>query len=343
MISRAESAALEGWISMEKKTILVVGLGLIGGSLSMALQGFEDYEVVGAVRSQATYDKAVVRRAAHRVTMDGPAELPGADVVILCQDPQGIVDFLQDNAERFKPGSLVCDVCGVKTAVMEAAQCLPEGVGFIGCHPMAGKEVSGIDHAEATLFRNAHFIMTPRADSQPEHIALLERMAQYCGFRDVVRTTPEHHDAIIAYTSQLMHVVAVAVCDDPDLFDCRGYEGGSFRDCTRVAALDVPLWTQLFSMNAPALTKVIEGLEDRLRAYRKAQKLCASTPDIAYMPQVCLRVAQYETQYISRKKALAQLAEAKQGFLVRKEEGDETAQSWLDETEAVIRQLLERE
>ena len=80
-----------------------------------------------------------------------------------------------------------------------------------------------------------------------------------------------------------------------------------------------------------------------LRAYRKAQKLCASTPDIAYMPQVCLRVAQYETQYISRKKALAQLAEAKQGFLVRKKEGDETAQSWLDETEAVIRQLLEKE
>ena len=255
MISRAESAALEGWISMEKKTILVVGLGLIGGSLSMALQGFEDYEVVGAVRSQATYDKAVVHRAAHRVTMDGPAELPGADVVILCQDPQGIVDFLQDNAERFKPGSLVCDVCGVKTAVMEAAQCLPEGVGFIGCHPMAGKEVSGIDHAEATLFRNAHFIMTPRADSQPEHIALLERMAQYCGFRDVVRTTPEQHDAIIAYTSQMMHIIAVSVCDDPSLFAYQGFEGDSFRGCTRVAALDVPLWTQLFSLNAPALTQ----------------------------------------------------------------------------------------
>ena len=86
-----------------------------------------------------------------------------------------------------------------------------------------------------------------------------------------------------------------------------------------------------------------KGAGAALRAYRKAQKLCASTPDIAYMPQVCLRVAQYETQYISRKKALAQLAEAKQGFLVRKEEGDQTAQSWLDETEAVIRQLLERE
>jgi len=86
-----------------------------------------------------------------------------------------------------------------------------------------------------------------------------------------------------------------------------------------------------------------KGVGAALRAYRKAQKLCASTPDIAYMPQVCLRVAQYETQYISRKQALAQLAEAKQGFLIRQKEGDETARSWLDETERVIRQLLENE
>jgi prephenate dehydrogenase len=235
----------------------------------MALKGFEDYKVVGAVRSQKSYDKAVARAAADRVTMDGAAEVPNSDVVILCQDPQGIVDFLRENAARFKPGALVTDVGGVKTAIMEAAKCLPDTVDFIGCHPMAGKETSGIDHAEATLFRNAHFIMTPGPDSTQEHMDLLERMAKYCGFRDVVRTTPEHHDAIIAYTSQLMHVVAVAVCDDPDLFSCMGYEGGSFRDCTRVAALDVPLWTQLFSMNGPALCKVIGQLEDRLRAYRE--------------------------------------------------------------------------
>ena len=135
---------------------------------------------------------------------------------------------------------------------------------------MAGTEFSGIQHALPNMFQGAHYILTPDEGTQPEHLALMERVARHLGCADVVRTTPEHHDAIIAYTSQLMHVVAVAVCDDPDLFDCRGYEGGSFRDCTRVAALDVPLWTQLFSMNAPALTKVIEGLEDRLRAYRKA-------------------------------------------------------------------------
>jgi prephenate dehydrogenase len=254
---------------MANKKILVVGLGLIGGSMAMALQGFEDYTVVGAVRSQKSYDKALSRAAADRVTMDSVSELKDADVVMLCQDPQGIVDFLRENAGRFKPGALVTDVGGIKTAIMEASRCLPDSVDFIGCHPMAGKETSGIDYAEATLFRNAHFIMTPRPDSTPEHMDLLERMARHCGFRDVVRTTPEHHDDIIAYTSQLMHVVAVAVCDDPGLFSCMGYEGGSFRDCTRVAALDVPLWTQLFSMNAPALCKVIAQLEDRLSAYRQ--------------------------------------------------------------------------
>ena len=127
---------------------------------------------------------------------------------------------------------------------------------------MAGTEFSGIQHALPNMFQGAHYILTPDEGTQPEHLALMERVARHLGCADVVRTTPEHHDAIIAYTSQLMHVVAVAVCDDPDLFDCRGYEGGSFRDCTRVAALDVPLWTELFSLNAPALTAVIRRLED---------------------------------------------------------------------------------
>ena len=253
-----------------QKQILIVGLGLIGGSLALALQGFENYLVVGGVRSQVTYDKAVERGVARRVTFDPAAELPGADVVILCQDPQGIMDFLRDNRDKFRPGSLVMDVCGIKTAIMEAAKCLPETVDFIGCHPMAGKEVSGIDNAEATLFRNTHFIITPGQDSTPEHLALLERMAAHCQFRDVVRTTCQRHDEMIAYTSQLMHVIALSVCDSEELFSCMGFEGGSFRDCTRVAALDVPLWTQLFSLNAPALSHVVEQLEERLRAYRLA-------------------------------------------------------------------------
>lgn len=254
---------------MEKKTIAVVGLGLIGGSVAMALRGFEDCEIVGAVRSQKTYDLAVENHVADCVTMDAAQAIRAADVTWLCLPPQVTLNFLSEHRGDFKPGSLVTDVCGIKTAIVEGAKCLPEGVDFIGCHPMAGKEVSGIANADRDLFRGAHCILTPNEGNHPAHVALMERMASYMGFRDVVRATPEQHDAIIAYTSQVMHVMAVAVCDDPDLFACKGFEGGSFRDCTRVAALDVPLWTELFSLNAPALCKVIQNLEDNLRAYRE--------------------------------------------------------------------------
>ncbi len=249
--------------------IAVVGLGLIGGSLAMALKDFEGAQVTGVVRSQHTLELALQRQVCHHVTLDPMQAVADADVVWLCMQPQAILDFLHEHKDHFKPGALVTDVCGIKTAVMEAAQALPDTVDFIGCHPMAGKETSKLEHAEATLFRNAHFILTPRPQSTPEHIALLERMARHMGFRDVVNTTPQQHDAIIAYTSQVMHVLAVAVCDDPDLFSYKGFEGGSFRDCTRVAALDVPLWSQLFTLNAPALTTVIRRLEDNLRAYRQ--------------------------------------------------------------------------
>ena len=252
-----------------RKQIVIVGLGLIGGSLAMALKGFEDYELVGVDCSESTLDYAREHGVCDRVVPDAAEVLPEADVVWLCQHPQGILDFMQEHRAEFKPGALVTDVCGIKSAIMEGAKVLPESVDFIGCHPMAGKETSGIQNAEGTLFRKAHFILTPGEGATVEHLALMERMADYMGFRDVVKTTPAEHDALIAYTSQVMHILAVAVCDDPDLFKCRGFEGGSFRDCTRVAALDVPLWTELFSLNAPALTKIIGTLEDNLRSYRE--------------------------------------------------------------------------
>ncbi len=255
---------------MSGKTVAVVGLGLIGGSIAMALKGFEDYEVLGVVRSQATYDYALANGVCDRLTTDATQAVREADVTWLCLPPKAILDFLETHKGNFKPGSIVTDVCGVKTAIVAGAECLPDTVDFIGCHPMAGKEVSGVRNAEKSLFQDAHFILTPNDKNDPAHVELLERMGAYMGFRDVIRATPQQHDAIIAYTSQVMHVMAVAVCDDPDLFDCKGFEGGSFRDCTRVAALDVPMWTDLFALNAPALCKVTQNLEDNLRSYREA-------------------------------------------------------------------------
>ena len=254
-----------------EKTIVIVGLGLMGGSLAMALKGFEEHRVIGVARRQATVDYALAHGVGDEATRDTRAALRRADVTVLCIDPKDIVWFLEEYREDFKPGSLVTDVCGIKGAVMAAAErFLPDGVDFIGGHPMAGTEFSGIENALPHLFRGAHYIITPRPNSRPEHIALLERMAAYVGCGDVVNTTAEEHDAIIAYTSQMMHVIAVSVCDDEGLFACRGFEGSSFRGCTRVADLDVELWTQLFSMNAPALTAALDRLADNLDAYRAA-------------------------------------------------------------------------
>ena len=134
---------------------------------------------------------------------------------------------------------------------------------------MAGTEFSGIQHALVNMFQGAHYILTPNEQSRPEHVALMKRVARHIGCADVVQTTPEQHDAMIAYTSQMMHIIAVSVCDDENLFQYQGFEGDSFRGCTRVAALDVPLWTQLFSMNAQALCTALERLEGNLHAYRQ--------------------------------------------------------------------------
>ncbi len=252
------------------KNIVVAGLGLIGGSLASALMGFEDYHIIGVNRAGETLNYAAEHGIGDEVTDDVLSAVRRGDVVYLCYPPQMIIDFMEKYKGEFKEGALVTDVCGIKTAIMEASKCLPDTVDFIGSHPMAGREVSGIKNSLPTLFNGAHYIITPRSGSKRENIELLTRIAAKLGCMDIVNTTPEKHDSIIAYTSQAMHIMAVAVCDDPYMFDCLGYEGGSFRDCTRVAALDVPLWTELFSLNSKALSEVLERLEKNLHAYRVA-------------------------------------------------------------------------
>ena len=251
--------------------IMFIGLGLIGGSMAMALEGYPDLECYAVDGDEPTRLEALGRnvvRAAWPNADDAPIE--DMDIVVICLHPEAAADFVRRQAGRIKPGALLTDVCGVKRPLFEAVgQVENRQFIYLGGHPMAGRERGGFAHATADLFRGAHYIITPRPQSRPEHVDLLHRIADHIGCRDVVNTTTAKHDAIIAYTSQVMHIMAVAVCDDPDLFDCKGFEGGSFRDCTRVAALDVPLWTELFSMNAPALCKVIRNLEDNLRAYRE--------------------------------------------------------------------------
>ena len=250
------------------RKFVIVGLGLIGGSMAMALKGFRDFEIIGVARRQATADYANSHGVGDRAVAELGDLLSQADVTMLCMDPDGIVSFLREHKDQFKPGSLVTDVGGVKSAIMAGARVLPEGVDFIGCHPMAGTEFSGVEHAFGTMFQGSHLILTPGEHSTEAHVALMEELASYIGCRDVTKTSPQRHDQIVAYTSQMMHVIALSVCDDDELFACRGYEGSSFRGCTRVAALDAPLWTQLFSLNSPALLDCVDRLIGNLQSYR---------------------------------------------------------------------------
>ena len=201
---------------MKQRTIVIVGLGLIGGSLAAALKGFEDSYLIGVVRRQETADYALNHGFVHEATLDASYALARADVTILCATPDALLGFLRQHAQEFRPGSLVTDVCGIKTAVMEAAKALPEGVDYIGSHPMAGTEFAGIEHALPNLFHGSNWIMVPREDSTQEHKDFIRRMAHHVGCQDVREITPERHDAIIAYTSQLMHIVALSVCDDAE-------------------------------------------------------------------------------------------------------------------------------
>ena len=251
------------------KTIVIVGLGLIGGSMAKALRGFEGFRILGVDVSQPTLRYALEQEIVDQADEDPVKALAAGDLVFLCLHPRGIVEFMAEHRDHFKPGAMVTDVCGIKGAILEGAKVLPSSVSFVGGHPMAGTEFSGIQHALVNMFQGAHYILTPNEQSRPEHVALMERVARHIGCADVVQTTPEQHDAMIAYTSQMMHIIAVSVCDDENLFQYQGFEGDSFRGCTRVAALDVPLWTQLFSMNAQALCTALERLEGNLHAYRQ--------------------------------------------------------------------------
>ena len=129
-----------------KKQLVIVGLGLIGGSMAKALRGFEDYELVGVDVSQPTLRYALEQEIVDRVEPDAVKALAEGDLVFLCLHPQGIVDFLAEHRDHFKPGAMVTDVCGVKGAIVEGAKVLPDTVSFVGGHPMAGRESSGIQN-----------------------------------------------------------------------------------------------------------------------------------------------------------------------------------------------------
>lgn len=250
--------------------IAVIGLGLIGGSICKALKANTFHHIMGIDTDPETVRKALEQGAIdEEITEDRLGE---ANLTIVALYPVAIVDFIKKNADRFRKGSIVMDICGVKGYIVR--NCTPildeKGVIFIGTHPMAGTEHSGFDYATADLFKNASFIITPSDNTPQIAIDLVSTLGACMSFGQVVIATPEQHDSNIAYTSQLAHVVSSAYVKSPSLFRADGFSAGSFLDLTRVAYLNEEMWSSLFMCNKDALLLEINNIIKALSEYRDA-------------------------------------------------------------------------
>ena len=240
--------------------IAVSGLGLIGGSFyNASLRA--GYEVKGL----------------HHNESDGLSE---ADLVIVAQPPAAIVPWVKANAANFKPGAIVFDICGTKRrivrdlgeflAIEKSRNRKIEKFSFVGGHPMAGREVSGYENSLATLFDGASMIITPFPGTDERIIKTLKAYFASVGFHETVVTTPEKHDEMIAFTSQLCHVIATTYARDPRVKEAIGFTAGSYANMTRIATQDAAVWRALYSENRDALVQVLDGFIDRFQALRGA-------------------------------------------------------------------------
>ncbi len=248
--------------------ITVVGLGLIGGSLCKTIKKHTNHTVYGVDIDKETIDMALSQHAIDAETND----LGLADITIVSLYPLTTIDFIKANAIKFKRGSIVIDTCGIKKAICDGVTDILEenDVTFIGVHPMAGREFSGFEYSLDNLFDTASFIITPTEKTPQQKINLIEDFAYAINFKKVVKATPQEHDQIIAFTSQLAHVVSNAYIKSPTGQKQLGFSAGSFQDLTRVAKLNEDMWTPLFMLNKDPLVFEINYIIDRLTEYRDA-------------------------------------------------------------------------
>ncbi|MBO5364724.1 MAG: prephenate dehydrogenase/arogenate dehydrogenase family protein [Clostridia bacterium] len=251
--------------------IAVIGMGLIGGSLTYALRGFRNAEIVGCDIDAKTREMAIKEKAVSFATGNPAEAISGADLVILCTYPTLIPKILRENRDCLKPGAVVTDVCGIKRNIAkEICQSLPDGVDYVGGHPMAGTENSGFSYATPELFWMTGFIVTPMPDAKASSIALVKEMAHYIGATRITQATFEEHDGVIAYTSDLMHIAAAGLCLDFHPNMNRAYTAGAFRDCTRIAKINPDLWTELFLDNKENVVAEIDRYLRSLNRIRNA-------------------------------------------------------------------------
>lgn len=255
------------WISDSK--ILIVGLGLIGGSYAKALKrlGFH-------VTAIDTRKEAIDYALENHIIKEGYTEpteeaVSSADAVIFGLYPQVFLDWIDKYQQWFKPGAMLTDVTGVKSCIVYKIQDkLRSDVEFIGSHPMAGREVYGVENADDGIFRGANFIITPTDKNTPQAIRWVGSLGRILGFSRISVLSPEEHDEMIGYLSQLTHCIAVALMTCSDNEHLVDYTGDSFRDLTRIANINDLMWSELFMRNREALLKYMDIFLDEFAALR---------------------------------------------------------------------------
>ena len=243
--------------------IAVIGLGIIGGSFCKAIKQHTDHYVIGVNRTRATAEQALRDGAIDEIGSN--ESLGKADLIILCMYPQACGDYVRENGKYIKKGAIVTDSSGIKRAICPQLKALSEEYGFVfvGSHPMAGKEKNGYGVSEAALYEGASFIITP-CGADEKSVRTLAKLAIDIGFGMVKMSDPEEHDRMIAFTSQLPHVLACAYVLSPSCPNHNGFSAGSYRDVSRVANINAKLWSELFLENREPLVQELEILNENL-------------------------------------------------------------------------------
>ena len=258
-------------MKLDKSTkIGIVGLGLIGGSYAMGLTE-KGYEVGAVARRDETIKYALERKMiSHGMSKPDPDYISQFDILVFSLYPHAFLEWLDNYQQFIKPGALITDVTGVKGCVVYDVQAkLRDDLEFIAAHPMAGRESKGIEYADNTVFHGANYIVTPTDKNTKEAIELCKEIGRELGFTRISELTPEKHDEMIGFLSQLTHCIALSLMTCRDTQNLAEYTGDSFRDLTRIANMNDEMWSELFLLNKTELLNQMDMFEDAFRKLRR--------------------------------------------------------------------------
>ena len=286
----------KGFINYRK--VLIVGLGMIGGSYAEKLSAL-GFEVGALARRQSTLDYALEHGLiAHGQTEVTREYVSQFDLVVFALYPKAFVEWIRQYQDYFRPGAVITDVTGVKRAVVPAVQgMLRPDVEFVPAHPMAGRERSGVEYADCRVFADANFIITPTERNTPEGIELVRTLSCILGFRHIAVLSLEAHDEMIGFLSQLTHCIAVALMDCKESEHLAEYTGDSFRDLTRIARINENMWSELFLENKDELLSQMDLFLGKFTQLRDA--LAAGDEDTM---KEMMRLSSYRRSFFDKKK-----------------------------------------